>query len=99
MDNSGKFNKSLDSYLESMGGYLKKSSVDEQEEKIHYNKSVKLGSKQWLPIYGVFQVLYDSQKGKPNIADENTPMTKMFCWIAYQSFWATPIIYYLTKKL
>lgn len=96
MRNSEEFNKSLDSYLESKGGYLKRASEDIDQKG---RNTVKLGSKQWLPIYGIFQVIYDVSKRRSNIVDDNSRVTKMLGWIAYQSFWATPFIYYLTKKL
>ncbi len=66
------------------------------EEKI--SNTVKYSSKQWLPIYGVFQVVYDSSKGRPNIADDNNTITRMFGWIVYQSFWITAAVYYLNNQ-
>ena len=59
MNEEKEFNKSLDSHLENMGGYLKRSTEDKQPEKIDW--------KEWIPLYGPIQVLYDINNKKPNL--------------------------------
>lgn len=61
-------------------------------------KVKKEDNKQWVPVYGIYQLVKDKIQGKPSVMD-NINSTKYNAYIIYQSLSVAIIGIYLYEKL
>jgi len=89
MTDSNVFKKSLDSHLESLGGYLKSSLAEDRPQKID--------RKEWLPLYGIIQIQYDFIKNRPNLVLNSNQL--QFWGSAFYHGFSMGLAYEIISKL